>query len=96
MPQGTSLSPGQTEILTAHASWEAAPQSTVSFSVPNTWQAGSIWVSFPKVLYNSGANGEPQARRDCDFSDTNPATQCADGGCAGGLECSGTVRSMLI
>ncbi|GJE92302.1 thaumatin-like protein [Phanerochaete sordida] len=52
--------------------WEAAPQTTVSFSVPNTWQAGRIW-----------------ARRDCDFSDTNPATQCADGGCAGGLECTG-------
>ncbi|EKM51955.1 uncharacterized protein PHACADRAFT_212566 [Phanerochaete carnosa HHB-10118-sp] len=50
--------------------WEAAAYTTVSFSVPNNWQAGRIW-----------------ARRDCDFSNPNPATQCADGGCNGGLEC---------
>lgn len=38
-----------------------------------------------------------QGRRDCDFSDPNPATQCADGGCNGGLLCdphTGTVRSL--
>lgn len=28
-----------------------------------------------------------QGRRNCDFSISNPATQCADGGCNGGLEC---------
>ncbi|EPT04616.1 Osmotin thaumatin-like protein [Fomitopsis schrenkii] len=32
--------------------------------------------------------GRIWGRRDCDFSDSNPATQCADGGCIGGLECS--------
>ncbi|TFY62561.1 hypothetical protein EVJ58_g3778 [Rhodofomes roseus] len=30
----------------------------------------------------------PAGRRDCDFTVSNPATQCADGGCNGGLECS--------
>ncbi|EKM57115.1 uncharacterized protein PHACADRAFT_254685 [Phanerochaete carnosa HHB-10118-sp] len=50
--------------------WEAAAYTSVSFTVPDNWQAGRIW-----------------GRRDCDFSDSNPATQCADGGCNGGLEC---------
>ena len=36
-----------------------------------------------------------KARRDCDFSDTNPATQCADGGCNGGLECELLQEQML-
>ncbi|THH29095.1 hypothetical protein EUX98_g5092 [Antrodiella citrinella] len=50
--------------------WEAEAYTSVSFSVPNNWQAGRIW-----------------GRRDCDFSISNPATQCADGGCNGGLVC---------
>lgn len=40
-----------------------------------------------------------QARRNCNFNDPNPATQCADGGCNGGLVCdphTGTVRTKLI
>ncbi|THH19533.1 hypothetical protein EUX98_g8757 [Antrodiella citrinella] len=28
-----------------------------------------------------------KARRDCNFNNPNPATQCADGGCIGGLVC---------
>lgn len=28
-----------------------------------------------------------QARRNCNFNNPNPATQCADGGCNGGLVC---------
>ncbi|THH00308.1 hypothetical protein EW026_g2219 [Hermanssonia centrifuga] len=53
--------------------WEADAYTSVSFSVPDNWQAGRIW-----------------ARRDCNFDDPNPATQCLDGGCNGGLECDPT------
>ncbi|KAI0710074.1 thaumatin-like protein [Earliella scabrosa] len=51
--------------------WEQGAGQTVSFQVPNDWQAGRIW-----------------GRRDCDFSQGPPGpTQCASGGCNGGLEC---------
>ncbi|THH30492.1 hypothetical protein EUX98_g3709 [Antrodiella citrinella] len=35
----------------------------------------------------SGCKQNDTTRRDCDFSSSNPATQCADGGCNGGLVC---------
>ncbi|KAI0787894.1 Osmotin thaumatin-like protein [Fomes fomentarius] len=54
--------------------WEQEAYQAVSFFVPDNWQAGRIW-----------------ARRNCDFSKgaTGPNT-CADGGCNGGLVCTGT------
>ncbi|KAJ3481314.1 hypothetical protein NLI96_g7746 [Meripilus lineatus] len=56
--------------------WEAPAFSHVSFFVPDNWKAGRIWVGISH-----------QARRNCNFNDPNPATQCADGGCNGGLVC---------
>ncbi|KIP10799.1 hypothetical protein PHLGIDRAFT_115150 [Phlebiopsis gigantea 11061_1 CR5-6] len=50
------------------------------------WEAGAYTaVSFS--VPNNWKAGRIWARRDCDFSNTNPATQCADGGCNGGLVC---------
>ncbi|KAI0074835.1 Osmotin thaumatin-like protein [Panus rudis PR-1116 ss-1] len=65
----TDLNAG-TAVPDQPTGWEAAPNTRVSFSVPDDWKAGRIW-----------------GRRDCDFSDPNPATQCSTGGCNGGLEC---------
>lgn len=55
----------------SHATgWEAPPHTSVSFFVPDKWQAGRIW-----------------GRRECDFSNPDPAKQCVTGGCSGGLIC---------
>ncbi|KAI0710079.1 thaumatin-like protein [Earliella scabrosa] len=54
--------------------WEQRAFQTVSFSVPDNWTAGRIW-----------------ARRDCNFSNGTPGpNSCLDGGCNGGLVCTGT------
>ncbi|EKM54454.1 uncharacterized protein PHACADRAFT_97058, partial [Phanerochaete carnosa HHB-10118-sp] len=50
------------------------------------WEAApGTFVSF--YVPDNWQAGHIWARRDCDFNDPNPATQCADGGCNGGLEC---------
>lgn len=52
---------------------------------PSGWAAGAYTVVSFSIPDNW--NGRIWGRRDCDFSNPNPATQCADGGCNGGLEC---------
>ncbi|KAI0342505.1 Osmotin thaumatin-like protein [Trametopsis cervina] len=50
------------------------------------WQANS----FTSVSFSVPDNwkaGRIWARRNCNFNDPNPATQCLDGGCNGGLQC---------
>ncbi|KAI0708793.1 thaumatin-like protein [Fomitopsis betulina] len=54
---------------------------------PTGWKAAAhTKVNF--TVPGDWTAGRIWGRRDCDFSDTNPATQCADGGCNGGLECA--------
>ncbi|KAI0942869.1 hypothetical protein AcV7_002164 [Taiwanofungus camphoratus] len=58
-------------------------------AVPN-YQTGWEAAAYTSVSFSvpdNWAAGRIWGRRDCDFSDSNPATQCADGGCNGGLEC---------
>jgi len=58
-------------------------------AVPN-YQTGWEAAAYTSVSFSvpdDWTAGRIWGRRDCDFSDTNPATQCADGGCNGGLEC---------
>lgn len=58
-------------------------------AVPNFatgWEAGA----FTHVTFSVPDNwkaGRIWGRRNCNFNDPNPATQCADGGCNGGLQC---------
>lgn len=55
----------------APTGWEAASGSSMAVNVPDNWTSGRIW-----------------ARTGCDFSTANPGpTQCATGGCNGGLQC---------
>jgi hypothetical protein len=70
------------------SSWEASPYSQVSFSVPNDWKTGLIWVSSASA---SVAVGWPltvlylKARRNCG---AKPGPDfCLSGGCDGGLLC---------
>ncbi|KAI0661525.1 Osmotin thaumatin-like protein [Cubamyces menziesii] len=51
--------------------WEQGAYQTVSFSVPDNWQAGRIW-GRRDCDFSTGTPGP---------------TQCLDGGCNGGLEC---------
>ncbi|KAI0710077.1 thaumatin-like protein [Earliella scabrosa] len=54
--------------------WQQDAYQAVSFFVPDNWQAGRIW-----------------ARRNCDFNNGVPGpNSCLNGGCNGGLECTGT------
>ncbi|KAH8102161.1 Osmotin thaumatin-like protein [Cristinia sonorae] len=58
----------------------AAPDFTTG------WEAAA----FTHVTFSVPDNwraGRIWARRNCNFNDPNPATQCADGGCNGGLVC---------
>lgn len=50
------------------------------------WQADPH-TSVNFTVPDNWKSGRIWGRRDCDFSDPNPATQCADGGCNGGLLC---------
>jgi len=53
---------------------------------PTGWEAPA----YTGVTFNAPDNwqsGRIWARRDCDFSISSPATQCASGGCNGGLVC---------
>ncbi|KAL6302263.1 thaumatin [Sparassis latifolia] len=53
------------------------------------WEAGAnSAVSF--TVPDNWSTARIWARRDCNFYDTNPATQCASGGCNGGLVCDAT------
>ncbi|KAK7683688.1 hypothetical protein QCA50_013064 [Cerrena zonata] len=58
-------------------------------AVPNHetgWQANAhTQVSFS--VPNNWKAGRIWGRRNCNFNDPNPGTQCADGGCNGGLHC---------
>lgn len=54
--------------------------------VPTGWQADPNTSLILNVPDNWKA-ARIWARRNCNFSDPNPATQCASGGCTGGLEC---------
>lgn len=59
--------------------WQQDATQTVSFTVPDNWQAGRIW-GRRDCDFNTGTPGP---------------NQCVDGGCNGGLECdphTGTVR----
>ncbi|KAI0787891.1 thaumatin-like protein [Fomes fomentarius] len=51
--------------------WEQASQQTVTFNVPDDWQAGRIW-GRRDCDFNNGTPGP---------------NSCLDGGCNGGLEC---------
>jgi len=53
------------------------------------WQANAFTAVSFSVPDNWRA-GRIWARRNCNFDDPNPATQCADGGCNGGLVCDPT------
>ncbi|KAI0729579.1 thaumatin-like protein [Fomitopsis betulina] len=69
------------------AFFTGAGTSTPSY--PTGWEAppgNSVIFSVPDD-WNSG---RIWGRVDCDFSNPNPATQCATGGCNGGLECATT------
>ncbi|KAI9461240.1 hypothetical protein BJY52DRAFT_1415520 [Lactarius psammicola] len=78
--------------------WTAAASSSVSFSVPDNWSTGRIWIPtptsvtvgwLPTALYLKG-------RRDCDFS-TNPGpNSCLGGGCDGGLLCDAPLSQLTI
>lgn len=85
---------GQRGIASAdyYHRWEQGAYQAVSFFVPDNWQAGRIWVSVSSWVGDRAHFFPSQARRDCDFSNgaTGPNT-CADGGCNGGLVCTGTV-----
>lgn len=75
------------------SSWEAAPGNTSTFTVPDDWQSGRIWVSVLTLYSLPFSHKHKQGRTDCDFSKPN-ASSCATGGCNGGLLCdehSGTV-----
>ncbi|KAF8265826.1 Osmotin thaumatin-like protein [Lactarius quietus] len=57
--------------------WVAPPSSFVSITVPGNWGIGHIW-----------------GRRDCNFNTANPGPDsCLDGGCPGGLLCTGQGQS---
>ncbi|KAI0787897.1 Osmotin thaumatin-like protein [Fomes fomentarius] len=66
-----NVSPSKPDQTTG---WEQGAHQTVSFDVPNDWQAGRIW----------GRRG-----CDFSTSTPGP-TQCLDGGCNGGLVCDPT------
>lgn len=82
--------------------WEAQPSTSVSFTIPDNWTSGRIWVRVRRdalvhaemhycVAY---LNTLSQGRRDCNFANTTGPT-CLTGWCNGGLECdphTGTVR----
>ncbi|KZT71834.1 Osmotin, thaumatin-like protein [Daedalea quercina L-15889] len=51
------------------------------------WEAAE-YTSVSFSVPDDWTAGRIWGRRDCDFSISDPATQCADGGCNGGLECS--------
>lgn len=78
-------------------SWEQDPNEVLTFTVPNDWKAGRIWVSLwhPGLHHHCMLTRGRIRRRQCDFSGPNPGpNSCIDGGCSGGLECdphSGTV-----
>jgi len=59
---------------------------TATPDYPTGWEAGAYTAVSFSVPDNWKA-GRIWARRDCDFSNPNPATQCLDGGCNGGLVC---------
>ncbi|KAF8265823.1 thaumatin, partial [Lactarius quietus] len=51
-----------------------------SFNVPDNWSIGHIW-----------------GRRDCNFNTANPGPDaCLDGGCPGGLLCTGQVNQFKL
>ncbi|KAH9834847.1 thaumatin [Rhodofomes roseus] len=56
-------------------------------SYPTGWEAAA-YTSVKFSVPDDWNSGRIWGRRDCDFSISNPATQCADGGCNGGLECA--------
>ncbi|EMD36872.1 hypothetical protein CERSUDRAFT_95144 [Gelatoporia subvermispora B] len=56
---------------------------------PNGWEAApGNTVSFS--VPDNWSAGRIWGRRDCDFSNPDPGTQCPVGGCPGGLVCNGT------
>ncbi|TCD63648.1 hypothetical protein EIP91_005128 [Steccherinum ochraceum] len=58
----------------------------------NGWEAAAFTAVSFSVPDNWKA-GRIWARRNCNFNDPNPATQCADGGCNGGLVCDSRTGS---
>ncbi|KAF8265819.1 Osmotin thaumatin-like protein [Lactarius quietus] len=65
------------QLFQACCRWVAPPSSFVSITVPGNWGIGHIW-----------------GRRDCNFNTANPGPDsCIDGGCPGGLNCTGQGRS---
>jgi hypothetical protein len=86
-----------------HDSWEAPALSSVSFTVPNDWEGGRIWVLLPpwfSIIMGRFLTVEYlKGRRDCDFSNNPGPNSCIDGGCNGGLECdklTGTVSNLRL
>jgi hypothetical protein len=75
-------------VPSVETGWEAAAYTSRTFTVPNDWKAGRIWVSvllytIAKMHYNLQIKG----RRNCDFSVNPGPTSCLSGGCNGGLLC---------
>ncbi|KAH0586176.1 hypothetical protein H2248_007438 [Termitomyces sp. 'cryptogamus'] len=69
--------------------WEARPSTSVSFTVPDNWTSGRVWVRFVvrislEVIRSNAIYW--QGRRDCDFRKPGP-NSCVSGGCNGGLKC---------
>jgi hypothetical protein len=66
-------------------------------SYPNGWEA-KAYTHVTFTVPNNWKAGRIWARRNCNFSNSNGATACLDGGCNGGLVCdsrTGTVSDSL-
>lgn len=78
--------------------WEAPAGNTTSFTVPDNWKSGRIWVHLQffnyLIRFVNLLMYRHKGRRDCDFS--KPAVSaCSTGSCNGGLLCdphTGTVH----
>ncbi|KAI9461241.1 Osmotin thaumatin-like protein [Lactarius psammicola] len=78
--------------------WVAPASLSISFSVPDDWKAGRIWVSTPASVAVDWllTTSNPKGRRNCDFS-TNPGpNSCLDGGCNGGLFCDAHTGTSVV
>ncbi|KZW00524.1 Osmotin, thaumatin-like protein [Exidia glandulosa HHB12029] len=71
---GLFTTPGAGPIPDAPTGWQADPGTSTTITVPENWTSGRIW-----------------GRTECDFSTSGTGpTQCATGGCNGGLLCDPT------
>ncbi|KAF8673515.1 thaumatin-like protein [Rhizoctonia solani] len=86
----TDLNVG-TAVPSIETGWEAPPNTSRSFEVPDNWTAGRIWVGTYGSKASNAANHErKQGRSDCNFSVNPGPNSCLTGGCNGGLLCDNT------